>query len=101
MVYVKLMVIESISTILALEQVTKVQITATKTHSLLEGMIISRDSQRWNLQSGAGAVNFPICIPFQDLDLFHVMQLDRLLPRDHAKGKPAEWLVICVQYQCV
>ena len=83
MVNVQLMIVKGFSTVLTLEQVTKVQITATKTHPLLEVMIISCDSQRWNLQSSAGAVNFPVVIPFQDLDLFHVMKFDCLLPGDY------------------
>jgi len=77
------MIVKGFSTVLALEQIPKVQVTATKTHSLLEVMIISGNGQCRNLESGAGAVNFPICIPFQDFDLFHVMEFDRLLPGDY------------------
>ena len=79
----QLVMLAGFSTILTLVEISEIHVGATESHTFLEGMIVLGHSKSWYLKRGARAMNDPIIVVFDDLDLVHALKFDCLPPANH------------------
>ena len=96
MVNGQLVVVKCVTTVLALVQVTQVQVSTAKTHTLLVVEVVFGHSNRRVVNSQAGATSNVVLVFFKHSNPIQKHQFDSMLPVDDAQWQDRNRLVIRV-----
>ena len=97
MVNSQLVTRKRITAVLALVQVTQVQIASAEAHTLFVVEIVLGHCNRWVMNREIGTTSNKMFVFFQHVNSIQKHQLDGMLPIDNAQWQDRNWFIIRIE----